>query len=502
MKKKPLLIALITATVLLLAGIVTFIVLLRPQKVPVIEAGETSYNLGRYDLQKEGLVGLEKILRATKGLPPQYNVSYFNAELDRRGLVQSFTLSLDTYDESGTYYGGVSYLYRDKTITYTETTSAKLGQQLAFFYDQNATLSYLDGLLKQIPIKKQIAVSGLSRYFVGYRPHTVVQQGNPIFDLRAGDAPQVLGPQDYADGKGGVSDGKTSVVITLYDGSSMVSGQLFQYVFAPADADTALGDRTSHMQCDYMITGGQLRFSYDYGSTWVPAPITEQELKETMDFYQDRLALPSTSLFMPVDPALPTAYFWGKTPVLTISTGQGGSWQNVQLPLSDSFERSINKRAVGFVSSSFGWAALGTDWSMGGGEHKACYFTRDGGQSWEEKALPMQGSSRYLRDMAMATEQVGAVALDAGNDVYYPLLFVTDDTGDSWAQIELPYDQIPTEKVQYLTDIDSFQYAGGQYTLVLGQGDAANAKVTFTSTDLHGGWKLQGWDRAAIHTVG
>jgi hypothetical protein len=103
--------------------------------------------------------------------------------------------------------------------------------------------------------------------------------------------------------------------------------------------------------------------------------------------------------------------------------------------------------------------------------------------------------------MAMADEQNGAIALEAGMDVYFPLLYVTADTGDHWREIKLPYDDLPKE-VQYLTDIDSFTYENGKFTLILGQGDAGTRKVTFTATDISGIWQYTEMKEATIHTVG
>lgn len=461
--------------------------------------GENNCWIGQYDLKQEGFAGLEKIIDRSADMPENYTVAYFTAAVDKNGNVKSFRLSLDTFDENKMYYGLAGYTYADKKLSYNPPVPS--ASEIVSEWNPNSTIEYLDAQIKQIPLTEQIKISGLDRYVLEYQPYTIIENGVPIFDGRTNTAFPVLSKEDYNAGVGGVSDGKTNIVFRLYDGQSIAMGQQYLYVFTPVDAEATVGNRLSTMQCDYYINNGSLKFTRDYGESWMDADITKGELDATMEFYRNRLALPPQSVFIAVDPALPIAYFYGVDPILKISFDDGASWAAAPFPTATEFGRQITKRSIGFTSPEFGYVGLGTDWSMGAGENKMSYFTFDGGRNWTDKSLPLAGTSNTLKDMAMADEKRGIVALDAGMDTNFPLLYATVDTGDSWQEIQLPYEDLPQE-VQYLSDIDSLTYEDGIFTLILGQNDSGTVKATFTSTDINEGWEYTEMTKKNIHTVG
>lgn len=462
-----------------------------------VEPGENVCWLGRYRPESDGFDRLEEITARTPSLPAQNNVALFEANLDRDGCVISFRLTLETFNENGTYRGLAFYDYINRTLTYSppEKDTSKLVPTV----NPNSQLGYLDGLVKQIPLAGQIEAGGLERCILHYQPYTMIDADTPLFDGRSNPI-QVLAPNDYNAGKGGVSDGGTNVVFRLYDGTSIIEDQQYLYAFEPVQEESATGNQLAVMEGDYAIEGGQLKFTRTHGQSWIETDLSEKELSDTLEFYGTNLALPTPSVFVSADESLPIAYFYGGQPILKI-TDSGATWRTIPFPNAEEFGRAITRRAVGFTSAQEGFAALGTDWSMGAGEHKMCYLTTDGGVTWTPRALPLSMTSNTLADMTMADAVNGIVLLDSDSDEYFPLAFITTDAGETWQETVLPYDSLPME-VQYLSTADSLSLENGIFTLVMGQGDDGTAKATFTADTLTGPWRLTGIGKETIHTVG
>lgn len=489
----------ITLGALAVLFVAAFLVLRFAVLVPAtVVPGGNLCLIGYYRLEEQGLDGLRDLIERSEGMPEQYTVANFEAELDEHGAISTFSLSLDTF-ENGDYAGVAVYSYADRSLTYDPPDRS--GSNLVHTPNPNSTLGYLSEQLQKIPLAEQISASGLDRFVLHYQPHTLIDENTPIFDGRGEKPFPVLDAARYNAGDGGTSDGNTNVVVRLHDGWSTVDGQQYLYVFDPVDAETAQGNPTATMQCDYAISGGTLKFTKTYGQRWIESDLTEAELAETLDFYRNSLYLPPASVFVSADDDLPIAYFYGGAPTLKLTFDEGTTWSTVPLATAAEYGRAVTKRAIGFVSPRFGYAALGTDWSMGSGEHKLCYFSYDGGQTWTSKELPLTMTSSTLEDMAMADEQHGVIAFSSGLDGSYPVLYATADTGDAWNPIELPYESLPVE-IQYLSNIDSLSYRDGLFSLVMGQGDSGTMKAIFTAADLLGPWQLSETAEGTIHTVG
>lgn len=493
-KMKPAVIATFVACVVV-AGALALLIL----HPGTVVRGDNVYLLGPYSLEEQGLLGLVGMVEQSQDMPDEYTVAAFEATLDGLGGIERFTLSLDAY-EHDVYCGTALYVFDGFILSYDPPTAATKSS-LVRTRNPNSELSYLDEQIKRIPLAEQLRASGLNRYIVTYRPHTLVEEGTPVFDGRDGTPFPVLGPDEYRAGAGGTSDGATNVVIRLYEGQSTVGGLQYLYMFDPIEQESAVGNPVATMECDYAISGGALSFTKNYGQTWIESDLTEEELSETLDFYRNGIYLPPSSVFVSTDDELPIAFIYDGKPTVKTTFDDGATWNTVVLATAADFNGSVTKRALGFTSPTFAYAALGTDWSMGSGEHKLCYFSFDGGRTWTEKALPLTNTPNVLMDMAMADEQHGLVALDAGADVFYPLLFATTDTGDLWEAVELPYENLPIE-VQYLSNLDSLTFENGLFTLVMGQGDLGTAKATFTANDLLGPWELGETSEASIHQIG
>lgn len=477
---------------------------LKYHPIKILE-GTYNYRIGYYKLEKKGLLGLKPMIKKTIDMPKNYCVAEFDSEVNENGKIISFNLSLDVFDSNNKYIGESRYEFSKYKLTYSPPEKAT--EMLTIKNNPNSSIDYLDLQLKKIPLKKQIKEIGkdFERYYIHYQPYSQIDKGTPIFDGRSEKEFPVLTKDEYNSGKGGRSDGKTNVVFTIYNGESIAVGQLYNYVFKPIDEETAVGNQDYNMQCDYYINNYSLRITRDYGQSWIDTDITKEQLKSTMDFYRNHLSIPLQSIFISPDKKLPIAYFYGSNAKLKILHNNSDKWINVSFPTNKFYDLPTAFRAVGFTSPNFGYAALGTDYTMGCGESKMCYFTWDGGETWQEKTLPKKGTRLSLIDMCMANEKEGIVALhnyqDNGEYICFPQIYATADTANKWFEIELPYSELPKD-VLILSDIESFTYKDNKYTLVLGQGKEGIKKAVFTSTNLKKGWKFSKVYESAIHTVG
>ncbi|MFR8516993.1 MAG: WD40/YVTN/BNR-like repeat-containing protein [Emergencia timonensis] len=469
-----------------------------------IKEGDNKFDLEVYDLEKEGLIGLKSIIEKSQDqdMSMVYNVAYFQIEVDKEAIVQSFTLSLDTYNDNGEYMGLVGYEYSadKKELSYSKPGESD-DKKIIHEENKNSTLEYLDEQIRKIPLKEQLKVCKLERYVIQYKPYTMIESGMPIFDGRESKVFPVLDRASYCRGEGGISDGKTNVVFWLYDGSSQKK-DAYLYVFPPLEEKTAVGNRETNMKCDYYMIDGKMKFTRNYGQSWFDGDITKEELDETLTFYHFPVALPIESIFLPTNKRLPIALFYGEEPKLKILSANSNEWKTVIIPhtTTHDFGRGITKRAIGFVSESFGYAALGTDWTMSTGESKRCYLTFDGGDTWTQKPLPLDCSTKTLIDLCMLNEEVGVVSLNDGQWENFPLIYVTRDGAENWKQIKLPYDDLG--EGFYLIDIVSFKKVNGKYTLILGQENESVKQAVFTSENLTKGWKFLEIREEKIHTVG
>ena len=478
-----------------------------PEKIVV---GENICNLRNYKFEKDALEPIKEIINKSENMLGKYTITYLDAKINNNGTIKSFNLTLDIFNENNDYFGYAEYTYDNKKLTYNPPKENHT--ELVIKYNENSSIDYLSEQLKKIPLKKQIKVNGLDNNYILYQPNTILENDTPVFDGSDGSAFPVLSKDDYNAGKGGKSNGKSNVVIRLYDGMSIAVGQQYLYVCKPQNPEKAVGNPEAMMQCDYFLDNGKIKFTRNYGADWINVNIPEDDINETLEFNRNWLELPPTSVFISSDEKLPIAFFYGEDPKIKMSSDNGQTWYDVVLPNLyygdkpkpedyDEYCKPITRRVIGFNTPQFGYAALGTDWTMGSGECKACYFTLDGGKTWERKELPLQCSSNVLFDMAMANEKVGVVALDSRMEVDFPLLYVTNNMGDSWTEITYPFKELPQE-IQYLSDIESFSFENGVYTLVLGQSNFGTIKATFTAKDLNGPWDFIGYKKTTIHTVG
>lgn len=467
-----------------------------PEKIVV---GNNHYSLGSYNLQTNGLDKLVEIVTNSQYSTDKYNVSYLETRVNKDGKIISFTLSLNFFDENSNYVGRGGYTYGKKKLVYTYVAKENEKSLLVDYYSKTSNIEYISTQIKKIPLRQQLKISELNHYVISYRPNTSLEWGTPIFDGQDNKEIKPLSKKDYNDRKGGESDKDIYFVIRLNDGSSIVTGQQYLYVFDSIEEDTPKNPGYM-MEVDYFINNNQLKFTRDYGSTWIETDISEEQVKETLNFYGDVSLLPN-SWFMSTNSLIPMAYFYGEEPVLKISNDNGNTWiEHKFITSNDISGKPITKRVVGFTSQNFGYVALGTDWTMGSGELKKLYFTYDGGKTWKEVEVPLNGTSHILIDVCMYDENIGVILLRDTMDSNFPMIYSTISGGKSWNEVRYRESNLPDD-ITYLYDIDSIEKEEEAYFITLGQGNEGTLKATFRAVDMIG-WTYMSKTNRNIHTVG
>lgn len=474
----------ISSITLIILGLLLFFITsyykkYHPNKIII---GDNNYSLGFYNLEQKGLSKLEEMVKISKNSTKNYNITYFEAKLNKNGIVKSFTLSINFFDNNLNYVGSGGYTYKDKKLSYTYTGKEDEKSLLVDYYSKNDDIKYISEQIKKIPLKKQLKISELNNYVISYKPNTSLKSGTPIFDGKNNKKINSLTKKDYNNKKGGESSNDIYFVIRLNDGSSNVIGQQYLYVFDYIDKSIPKNPEYM-METDYKISNNELKFTRDYGKTWINTDINKEQVSETLDFYKDNNLIPN-SFFLSTNNMVPIAYFYGEEPKLKISNNNGESWTEHKFITSDDiYGKQITKRVVGFSNENFGYVALGTDWTMGSGEVKKLYFTYDGGKKWSEVNIPENGTSHILYDVCMYDENVGIIIIRDSIDSNFPIIYSTTSGGKAWNKVSYQNSNLPDE-ITYLYDVDSIKKEGEEYYITLGQGNSGTLKVTFRAVDM------------------
>ncbi len=472
---------------------------------PEESGGEDSlyYSLEAYNLPNAGFAGIEKLLRDRFELPAVLEVRQFEAAITKKGMLERFFIVLDTYDESFGWQGTSRFAYDKCGAGKIEQTPIEdTGDEPAPVFNANYAIEHLDGELRRIPLAEQLSNLDFPAYILHFVRGTKLLENAPIIDGSAGNEFPVLTVSEYLDGAGGLSDGHTAVIFTLYDGVGMAGDHRLDYRCAPADTDTLYGDRNQSPQRDFRVDTGRIYFSRDWGETWIQGDLPESDLAATMEFYGSELFIPEDSFYISPEPGGTVAFFYGRASLLRLSQNDGASWETVSLGMEDWEFRDFTRRMVGFVDGQNGYAALGTDWSPGGGEAKFAFYTSDGGKTWEMGGeLPEQGKPLALTGMCFLTKEVGVLSLARKGEFDMPVIYVTKDAGETWTQTPTR-EEVEFDEFLYAVKVDSLTYANGVYDLVLGQGTNGNKKLRFQSNESMTGWDYQENYTAVTHSDG
>lgn len=462
-----------------------------------IEEGDNLYSIGYYDLEKYGLDNLEYIVENSQNMSEKYTVAFFEARLDRKGIIKSFTLTLNRYNSKEEYLGTLGYTYNNKKLSYNSSTNSNM--YIVKEYDKNSEIQNISNYIKKIPIKEQINLCSLKNYILVYSQNTTIEKDVPIIDMRV-EGSKALTLKDYKDGVGGKSDDDDVIAITLRDYSQ--NEEKYIYVFERTYKNEKVTN-SYLMETDYYIdVYDRLRFTRDYGKNWIYTDLTEKEVTDTLDFYNS-LSLLDNSWFISTDKYLPIAFFYGIDAKLKISYDDGNSWESIKVADGKDFGKmKITKRVVGVTSKNVIYAALGTDYSSSFGEYKKMYISTDYGKTFVKKELPEEGTPSMLIDLCMYDEKNGVLILENSEDINMPLIYATKDGGASFQQIKFSYFNLPDE-IKYLVDVDSItKDVDDYYIITLGQASLGSLKVEFKTRDLQGMWSYSKMYRKTIHLVG
>lgn len=463
--------------------------------------GDQKFTIRKYNLQQQGFKGLEEIFRAHTELSSILLIDTFDGDISKDGTLGNFNIVLSGYNNSKEYLQSYRFIYnsKKKILNYAGPKS-NIKSTLPQIYNENNEISFLDTQLKMIPIKEQIEKLDFPSYSIGYNSNTKPLEGEPIVNINNNDKFPTFTFDEYKSGKYGKSNGHTSVIFSLYSGLSLaLSENKIMYNCIPANSESLSGNKNNFMKKDYYINGYKIRITRDYGETWIDIPISEEDLSSTLEFYRLGIEIPPDSYYISDNPGGIIALLYGESPTLLLSKNDGNNWNNIKLDIN--LEKPITRRIIGFTDEINGYLALGTDWSMGSGEAKILCLTDDGGLTWNQKELPLSNTSSTLTGITFLDNTIGVLSLDAGMDEKFPKLFISNNKGDSWNELNLPLDKI-TEDVSYLSKVDSLTYENGMYKLVLGQDLNNNKKVVFESKDLSNDWIFKESYEAVIHYPG
>ena len=434
------------------------------------------------------------------------NIAFLSIKLNKKGNIKRIDMTVNYFDNDYNYVGSGYYNYKDKNLEFgyerkedcKTVSDCTINKMLVREYFKSLNIKYLSNQIKKIPFKEQIKLSNLRFYEVSIQSNQKFSEVTNVFDMRDNKKIKALTLDDYEAGKGGTITPGIYLVITLSDGSSVTADEMYKYIFDNVDGDIKRIDYT--METDYYINGkNQLLFTRDYGNNWIETDLSSDQVKETLNFYRD-ISLQNSSWFISVNELIPIAYFYGEQPKLKISTDNGITWSEKNFDIiNNDMYKDITHRIVGFNDQNFGYVALGTDWTMGSGEFKKAYLTKNSGKDWESIDLPENCTNKTLIDFIMYDENKGIVILNNNQENEFPKKNITKDKGNFWERVEYAH-KIPKEVV-YISNIDFIEKKDNEYIITLSQGDSSTTKVKLISSDLIN-WTYDSTFTSNIHTVG
>ena len=476
----------------------------------IIKQGNNHYEIGIFgtsNLEKDGLDEFISIMSKTEEVKNlNSNIAFLSIKLNKKGNIKRIDMIVNYFDNDNNYVGNGYYNYKDKNLEFgyerkedcKTVSDCTINKMLVREYLKSLNIKYLSNQIKKIPFKEQIKLSNLRFYEVSIQSNQKFSEVTNVFDMRDNKKIKALTLDDYKAGKGGTITPGIYLVITLSDGSSVTADEMYKYIFDNVDGDIKRIDYT--METDYYINGkNQLLFTRDYGNNWIETDLSSDQVKETLNFYRD-ISLQNSSWFISVNELIPIAYFYGEQPKLKISTDNGITWSEKNFDIiNNDMYKDITHRIVGFNDQNFGYVALGTDWTMGSGEFKKAYLTKNSGKDWESIDLPENCTNKTLIDFIMYDENNGIVLLNNNQENEFPYMYITKDKGNYWEKVEYAH-KIPKEVV-YISNIDFIEKKDNEYIITLSQGDSSTTKVKLISSDLIN-WTYASTFTSNIHTVG
>lgn len=430
------------------------------------------------NLQQTGLSGvmtlLEEQIESTR--PALYRLISFSGDIDSNAVLGDFLLTVEGYDAGGASLGVFGLQRTGEALLYT---SPKENGTDSAPYNANTDVFYISGQICRLPLVSQLDALNAEQGRVNYHGSARSAAGDPVIDGRSGEDFPVLTAEAYQSGSGGLGDGKTAVQIGLQaDDLNLI------YLCPLADESTLVDSRNPGDRQQREVTeDGLLRFSGDYGETWIPCDITPEQVEDALAVYPDGI-LPAGEFYVSEEEPYTAAFLYGAQPHLYITRDSGESWNSYPvLPDTDVSELGYSARAVRFFDVLNGYVAIGTDWSMGHGGARIWRVTHDGGRHWETQSTMNfpGGESDCLSGISFVDFEHGVISVQ-GPPEYQTEIYTTADGGATWTRQEL------TDAYGYVLNL---QELDGVYQFEVKLSRTGKRHI-FRSEDM-----ISGWERAA-----
>ncbi|WP_404331809.1 WD40/YVTN/BNR-like repeat-containing protein [Mesobacillus maritimus] len=240
----------------------------------------------------------------------------------------------------------------------------------------------------------------------------------------------------------------------------------------------------------YEIVDGRLKVTYNNGGDWVEVPVNIEELFEG-DYNGTTSELIDGSYVIHPER---TAFVIGgnETVRVLLSTDQGSTWEEVfvtdELP-------GVRLRYLGFTSEQDGYLIV-TGYRTMSSEGHVVFKTNDGGQSWY-KIESVTETMSLVTDAGFINNEIGFLSFGSFNwegQPPRPWLYRTGDGGNTWEEVAVP---IPDEYKGYFTEAEVPVFNEDQGTLLVNQGPngdylGGNLLAKFTSEDKGKTWTFAG----------
>jgi photosystem II stability/assembly factor-like uncharacterized protein len=240
----------------------------------------------------------------------------------------------------------------------------------------------------------------------------------------------------------------------------------------------------------YEIMNDSLQVTYNNGKDWGEVPVNVEELFEGDYNGTTEYLIEGSYVIRPERTAF---VLGGHGPVhLLLSPDQGETWEKV---LVSNEMPGVRMRLLGFTSEQDGYLILTGGRTMSSEGHLVLK-TNDGGLSWY-KTKSVEETMSLVTDGGFINNEIGFISFGSFNregQPPRPWLYRTGDGGNTWEEVAVP---IPDEYKGYFTEAEVPVFNGDEGTLLVNQGPngdylGGNVLAKFTSYDLGKTWTFAG----------